>query len=128
GARGAGGARPHLEAEADVLRHRHVTEQRVMLEDEADIALLHGPARGVLVAEEHRAGGGEVEAGDEAQERRLARAGRPQQRDQLARADVERHVVKRGEAAEFLVHVDETKLHGRAFSLQWPTPAMWSRS
>ena len=52
---GLGGPRragPDLQAEADILDDRHVLEQRVVLEHEADIALLHGLLRGVLVAEE----------------------------------------------------------------------------
>jgi hypothetical protein len=45
--------RPHLQPEADVVGHRHVAEQGILLEDEADIALLHRAVRGVLVAEEY---------------------------------------------------------------------------
>ena len=36
------GARPDLQPERDVFKHRHVAEQRIGLEHEADIALLHG--------------------------------------------------------------------------------------
>jgi hypothetical protein len=61
-----------------------VAEQGVVLKHEADAAAAHRTARGVLVAEQAAAGGGRLQAGDEAQEGRLARAGRTQQRHQLA--------------------------------------------
>ena len=38
-------ARLHAQAERDVLEHRHVAEQRVVLEHEADLALAHVRAR-----------------------------------------------------------------------------------
>ena len=62
-----------------------MAEQRIVLEHEADIALLHGLVRGVLVAEEDGALGRALQPGDQPQQRRLAGAGRPEQRDQLAR-------------------------------------------
>ena len=39
---GALAPRPHPQAEGDVVEHGHVAEQRVVLEDEADMALAHG--------------------------------------------------------------------------------------
>ncbi|QTK79336.1 hypothetical protein AT6N2_C1619 [Agrobacterium tumefaciens] len=41
GFRRAAGGRAYLQAESDVVGHRHMAEQRVMLEHETDIALLH---------------------------------------------------------------------------------------
>jgi hypothetical protein len=67
-----------------------VAEERVVLEDEADVALLHRQRQGVLAAEHHAARGREIEAGEDAQQRRLAGAGRPEQRHQFAGLDVER--------------------------------------
>src|SRR5690606_20812043 len=57
--------RADLEAKTDVFQHRHVPEERVMLEDKADIALLHGLGRGILVAEQNLPAGEEVQARDE---------------------------------------------------------------
>ena len=55
-----------------------------MLEHEADIALT-GALRGDVAAIEQQAAAvGEFEAGQDAQEGRLARSGRSQQRDELA--------------------------------------------
>ncbi len=65
----------HPEAKGDIVEDGHVLEKRVMLEDEADITLLHALPRGILLAEEDAALGRIFEAGDEAQKRRLAGAG-----------------------------------------------------
>ena len=70
---------------ADVLEHRHVAEQRVVLEHEADLAVAHVDVGGVLAAE-HLAGR-PIPAGDDAQQRGLAAARRPEKRDQLAESD-----------------------------------------
>src|SRR5690606_36149530 len=89
GTRRAGGRRTDFEAKGDVVRHCHMPEQSVVLEDETDIALAHRLPRGVFLTEEDLSRGGEVETGNQAQQRRLAGARGTQQRDQLARADVE---------------------------------------
>ena len=112
-ARRPGLARADLEAERDVLEHRHVAEERVGLEDEADVAVLHGLRRCVLVAEEDAAGGRRLEAGDEAEERGLARARGAEERDQLARLDAHRDVVERRVAAEFLADVLDANIQAR---------------
>jgi hypothetical protein len=44
-------ARLHAEAERDVFEHRHVAEERVMLEDKADLAVLGLLVSGVLSLE-----------------------------------------------------------------------------
>ncbi len=94
--------RPHAQAEGDVLEDAHVAEQRVVLEDEADAAVARAALGRVLAVEEHVAGVGELESGDDAQQRRLARARRPEQRDQLAFLHLEVHRAQRGEGAETL--------------------------
>ena len=98
----ADGARLHPQAEGDVLEHRHVAEQRVMLEHEADMALAGAARQRVLAVERHLAGIRPVEAGDDPQQRGLARAGRPEQRQQFALGDLEVDIVERCERAEFL--------------------------
>ena len=104
-------AGPHFQAEADILGDGHVLEQRVMLEHEADIALLHGLVGSVLVAEIDRAAGRPLQPGDQAKQRRLARAGRPEKRYELARPDVERDLAQGREAVEFLAHIDDANFH-----------------
>jgi hypothetical protein len=73
-------ARPHAQAEGHVLEHAHVPEQRVMLEHEADPAFARAAPRGAPAFETDVAGMGELEAGDDAQKRRLARARGAEQR------------------------------------------------
>jgi hypothetical protein len=90
------------QAERDVVAQAHVLERGVVLEDEADAALLRRQPRRVGAAHDDRAGVGHLEAGDHAQQRRLARAARPEQRGQPAVGRLERDVVEGGEVAEAL--------------------------
>src|SRR5262249_34282526 len=55
--------------------------------------------------DEHVAGVRLLEPGDHAQQRRLARAARPEQREQRAALHVDRHVVECDEVAELLADV-----------------------
>ena len=87
-------ARAHAQAESDVVQHRHVLEQGVVLEHEADAALLHAELGGVGVAEQDLAAVERLQAGDRAQQGGLARAGRAEQGEQLARGDVQVEAVK----------------------------------
>ena len=88
---------PHLgprhaaqaQAVADVAEHRHVRPERVGLEHHRDVALLRGEVRDIAAGEPDGAGRGLLEAGDGAQERGLAAAGRAEDRDELARRDGE---------------------------------------
>src|SRR5439155_16483308 len=63
-----------LEAERDILLDRHVLERRVVLEDEPDPALLRAAAGHLLLRDVDRARIRALEAGDAAQQRRLAGA------------------------------------------------------
>ena len=112
-ARRPGLSRTNLEPERDVLEHRHVAKERIGLEDEADVAILHGLGRCVLVAKEDAAGGRRLEAGDETQERRLPRARGAEEGDQLAGLDAHRNVVERRVAAEFLADVLDANIQAR---------------
>ncbi|GAA5240079.1 hypothetical protein BMMON2_29010 [Burkholderia mallei] len=52
-----------------------------------------------------------LEARDHAQQRRLAAAGRAEQRDELTRGEIERDVVERGELAEAFVQITNGDAH-----------------
>ena len=69
-----------------------------------------GEPRDVPSAEQDPAGVGLLEAGDHAQQRRLARARRPEQREELAGLDGEVQGVDRHEVAEALAQIDD--VHG----------------
>jgi len=63
-----------LHAEGDVVMHSHVRKQRVGLEDHADVALVRLQRALVLAVDRQRATGRRFEAGDHAQNGRLAAA------------------------------------------------------
>jgi hypothetical protein len=107
-------ARLDAQAEGDVLEHRHVAEQRVVLEHEAHLPLAHVHVGGVLAREQDAARVGRLQARDDAQQRGLAAARRAQQREQLARADVQRHVPQGMEVAELLADVANLDAHGNS--------------
>jgi hypothetical protein len=86
-----------LEREAHVLGDAQLRIQRVVLEDHGDVAVARAHVGDVAVADADRAGIERLEAGEHAQRRRLARARRPDEHEQLAVADVEVEAVDRGD-------------------------------
>ena len=124
-------ARTDAHAERHVLENRHVPEQRIMLEDESDAAIPRiAPCR-VVSVEQHRSRVGPLEAGNDAQERRLAGARRSQQRQQLALLHGEADVVQRGELPELLREAADFDAHGNsaagaASSSPAPAPSRYS--
>ena len=100
-------ARLRLEAEREVLVHGHVREDRVVLEDEADVALADRDLRHRPLVEEHLAGGRRLEPRDHVHRGRLATARGPEQRGERSVRNLEVEVVDGvqrpevlGEAAE----------------------------
>ena len=94
-----------LEAEGDVVVHRHVLERGVVLEDEADVAVLHAYARGVLARDQDPPCVGLLEPGDHAQQGRLSRAAGTEEGRQAAVGHVDGDVAERDEVPEALGHV-----------------------
>ena len=62
----------HFQAEGDVLRHRHMREQRVVLEHQADVALVRRLERNIVAAHPDMTGRHGQQARDHAQGRGLA--------------------------------------------------------
>ena len=112
------GFRPlaHLQSERDVVAHRHVLERSVVLEDEADVPLLRSERGGVLSAEEDLSRVRGLEPGDDAEQRRLARAARAEESRQRSALDVERDVVEGDEVAETFRDVANEDGHVRRLS------------
>ena len=104
-------ARLHTQAEGDVVEHRHVAKEGVVLEHEADLTLAHMRVGGVLPVEQHVAAVGRLKPGDDAQQRCLATARGAEQRDEFAAGKVQAHVTERGEFAERLVDVANLDAH-----------------
>ncbi len=95
-------AHPRLQREGEVFADGVSRIERVVLEDQRDVALRRRPVGDVLLVDEHPPIGRLVETGDEAKRRRLARAGRAEKDEELAVGDVEREIAHRGRAAELL--------------------------
>ena len=88
------GLSEHFEAEADVLRHGHVREQRVALEHSVDRPLEGRQQSDVLTVEQDLAVGRKFEAGDQAQQRCLAAARGTEKREELVFANADGHGVQ----------------------------------
>jgi hypothetical protein len=69
---------------ADILAHRHVREEGVVLEDEADVAALRRQAFHGLALEQDAPPRRLLEAAEHHQRRRLAGAGRPEHGEEFA--------------------------------------------
>ena len=103
--------RPAAQAERDVLGHRHVLEQRVMLEHETDVAFAQAEPGRVVFAEQDLAAVGMQQSGDHPQQRGLARTGRAEQRDQLAGRHVQVDRVERGDVRVVLAELTDFQVH-----------------
>ena len=83
------GEAAHLQRKGDILADRHVREERVVLEHDADVAAVRRHAVDALAVERDGAVRRRLEAGEHHQRRRLAGARRAEQRQELAAGDVE---------------------------------------
>ena len=63
---------PHCQPERDVVANRHVLEGGVVLEDEADVALLRLQRGGVVARQQDLSGVRRLEPGDDPKQRRLS--------------------------------------------------------
>ena len=88
---------PYSQAEGHVIADGQMLEGGVMLEHEADIAPLWRYPRDVATVDRDGPAVGLIEAGDRAQQRRLARTAWPQQCCQRAGGHVEVDIVQRDE-------------------------------
>jgi len=107
-------------AEGNVVAHREVGEQGVILEHGVHRALVGGQRGDVLAVQPHPAMIRLIEAGGNPQQSRLAAARGAEQRKGLALRNVERDVVDGGERAETSgdFFKAEERGHGRAVSLR----------
>ena len=113
-----------LQAERDVLLHVQVREQRVVLEDRVDVALVRRGLGHVLTIEEDLAFRRTLEASDHPEGRGLPTTGRTEHREELARWHLQVDARDGREIAEALHEVDELHLstgHDRR-SLSRPPP------
>ena len=97
-----------LEPERHVLPHVHVRKQRVVLKHHVHVAPVRRPVRDIAALEDHPSGVGRLEPSQDAQGRGLSAAGRPQQRHEFPRRDVELHPLQRHRLSEALGDTVET--------------------
>ena len=79
--------RSHAQAEGNVLKQRHVAEKGIVLKNETHVTFARCLIRDVFAFEFDSARIRKFEAGDDAQEGRLAATGRPQERNELTSWD-----------------------------------------
>src|SRR5471032_530835 len=102
----------HLQAEGDVLFHGHVGEQRVALEHHADRAFLRAQRDDVLAIQQDFPAVYRRQAGDAAQQGRLAAARRAEQGDEFALGDFAVDVTEyRRAGVAFLQVLDADEAH-----------------
>ena len=101
------------EREGDVLPHRHMRVERVGLEHHGDAPLRRRHVGNVDVVDEALAGRDRLESGDHPEQRRLAAAGRAEQRGERAFIDREAEIGDRGDRAVAFRHPPQFDM-GRA--------------
>ena len=100
--------------EGEVLAHRHVRIERVVLEHHGDVAFLRRHVVDALGADTDLAAADLFQAGDHAQERRLAAARRANERRYLTARKIHRNAEQRLETA--ITRVDVGQLQHQAAS------------
>ena len=94
-----------VEAKEDVLLHRHVGEESVGLKNNAEVALGRGQGSAVLAADANAAGGGSLQAGDDAQQGGFAAARGTEDADELPLFDLQGDVPQGGLLVKDLLNV-----------------------
>ena len=99
----------HLQRKGDVFEHRHVRIERIALEHHRHVAVAGREERRVRTIQVHEPVRRGLQAGDDAERRRLARAGRTEQGEELPRAYLQVDVAQHARVAERLA--DARELH-----------------
>ena len=121
-------AHAHVPAEHEVVEHAHALEERDVLEGARNPALGNAARRqvgDVLALERDAPAVGPVEAADHVEQRRLAGAVGPDDREDLAPADLEAHVIDGHHPAEMLGDALDPKLCFVS-SQPKPSPRSWA--
>ncbi|MNE04034.1 hypothetical protein D3C80_965560 [compost metagenome] len=103
--------RQHAQAKGNVVEHRHMAEQRVMLEHETHPAIARMHMADVGAVEAQLAAALVFQPGDNAQQRGFAGARRPQQRHHLTGGNIERDIVQYLGTTEELVDTVNLNAH-----------------
>ena len=79
----------HRQAKSDIVKHRHMAKQRVMLEHETDFTVPRVQTAHVGTVKANMPAGLMLQPGNNAQQRGFSGTGRPQQRDHLTRRNIQ---------------------------------------
>ena len=90
----------YAQAKPDVFRHRHMPEQRIMLEDEPHSAFGNALIGHFRAVQKNASLIRSFQSGKNAQQRRLAATGWPQEGDELAGFDLKIDIVQDRERSE----------------------------
>ena len=114
-----------LERKRDVLAHRHLRIERVVLEHHRDVAVARRDIVDDLAVDRDRAAADRFQPGDHAQQRRLSAAGRADENHELAVVDLEIDRLDGGDraAAERLAQLLETD-RPHLFRARFPGPRL----
>ena len=104
-------SRLHAQSEGDILEDRHVAKERVMLKDKANAALRCAVLGGLFAMQQNRSGVGRFKARDDAQQRRLARAGWSQQSHQFSIRNRQADIVQCLEGAVLFADMLDLNAH-----------------
>ena len=96
-------ARQHGKPKSNIIGNSQVLEERVMLEDKADMARTHGDIGHIAAIQDDAPTVRRFQPGDQAQQGRLAAAGRAQECRHLARLNAQIRGQERRKLAETLV-------------------------
>ena len=114
---------PQLQPEGQVVRHRHVRVQRVVLEHHRDVAVLRRQVVDHPLADRDGPAGDLLQPGDGPQRGRLPAPGRPDEHHELAFLHLKVQVVERLDApAVNLLHVVERDTRHSETSMSGPCP------
>jgi len=95
-------ARLYFETKGNVLEHRHVTKQSIVLKHESDLAGANRPPSCVTAVEQHPTLIRCLETGDDPQQGGLAAARRAEQRNQRACRNFQINVLNGGKFTKLL--------------------------
>src|SRR5262245_35536747 len=90
-----GGPAAHAQREGDVLEHREVWVEGIVLEHHREVAVARWSVVHEPSADQQVAGGDVLDPRDHPEQRRLAAARRPDEDQELAVGDIQAHVVDR---------------------------------
>src|SRR5690606_14539681 len=104
----------HAQRKSNVVKHRHMPEERVVLKHETDPPASHRSTRDILLSEANGAATvvGRFQTRHDSQQRRLARARRAKQRHKLSLRDAKAYVIQRAKSAERLTDIGNLDAHG----------------